>query len=139
MAEKTPFPILSLVIYQDSEFLLIRRRHAPGNVLTIPDGSIHYGETVKQAVKRELKEQFDMDVAEQRFLSLEEHIVREKRETLDHIFFLYYLVKVKHKGFMIDNPTILEAQWVHFDKIGGVNMPSSVESLLKLTKEKLEL
>jgi len=139
MAEKTPFPILSFVIYQDSEFMLIRRRHAPGNVLTLPDGNIHYGETVKQAVKREIKDQFDLDVAEQRFLSLEEHIVREKRDVLEHIFFLYYLAKVKNKAFTINNTTILEAQWVHFDKLAESNLPASIESLLKITKEKLEL
>jgi len=139
MTEKTPFPILSLVIYQDSEFLLIRRRHAPGNVLTLPDGNINYGETVKQAVKRELKDQFDLDVVEQRFLSLEEHIVREKREILEHIFFLYYLAKVKNKVFTLNNATILEAQWVHFVKLGDANLPVSVESLVKFTKEKLEL
>jgi len=139
MPEKIPFPILSMVIYHDSEFLLVRRRHAPGHILTLPDGSIHFGETVKQAVRREMKEQLDMDVAEQRFLSLEEHIVRERRETIDHVFILYYLVRIKDKDFRINNPTILEAQWVHFDKIGGANLPSAVENLLKITLEKLEL
>lgn len=139
MPPKVPFPILVLVVYQESEFLLVRRRHSPGNTLSLPDGNIHYGETVKQAVKREIKEQFDLDTADVRFLGFEEHISREKREVLDHIFFLYYFAEVKNKRFEIRNSTILEAQWVPFNKISGANLASAVEDLLKMTISKLEL
>jgi len=48
----------SAVIFRDSQFLVVRRANAPGRGLySVPGGRVEHGETLHQAVAREVREE----------------------------------------------------------------------------------
>ncbi len=65
--EATPFPVtfvtVDAVVIQSGHVLMIRRRHFPGKgLMALPGGFVDPGETLKQAVLRELKEETRINV-----------------------------------------------------------------------------
>ena len=49
---------VSAVIFRDGKFLLVRRANAPGRGLySVPGGRVEHGETLHQAVAREVREE----------------------------------------------------------------------------------
>src|ERR1700730_1789921 len=59
-----PYLAVSAAIFRDGKVLLVRRARAPAHGLyTLPGGGVELGETLEQAVIREVREETALDVA----------------------------------------------------------------------------
>ena len=59
-----PYLAVSAAIFRDGKVLIVRRARPPANGLyTLPGGGVELGETLEEAVIREVKEETALDVA----------------------------------------------------------------------------
>ncbi len=63
MKYKNPIPTVDALIEKNGKILLIRRKIEPfKGKLALPGGHIEYGETVENAIKREVKEETNLKI-----------------------------------------------------------------------------
>lgn len=63
-----PIPVVTCTIYKGSEFLVIRRRDAAkkfGGLWGFPGGKVELGETIAGAIRREIKEETNLELTDE--------------------------------------------------------------------------
>jgi mutator protein MutT len=80
------------VVIRDGRVLLIRRGKEPlrGRWL-VPGGTVELGETLAQAIVREVREETGLEVAPLEVLTVFDHIDREEGRVLHHFVIVDYL------------------------------------------------
>lgn len=120
------------------EVLLVRRGNEPGRGRwSIPGGRVRFGEDLREAVVREVREETGLEVVVERFLGWVERIGDEPDPY--HFVILDFLVDVYDPSL---DPTAAddaqEARWVHFDDLydeGVAGRPQMVPGLLDFLVE----
>jgi ADP-ribose pyrophosphatase YjhB (NUDIX family) len=81
-------------LIQDSKgkVLLIQQQKNKNGYWLLPGGGIEFGESAEEALKRELKEELDLDVTKSSFLLVNESIDPNKHR---HLIQLVFLVQVR--------------------------------------------
>ena len=73
-----PEVCVGAVVVDDDRLLMIRRGHGPGaGEWSVPGGRVEHGETLVEAVVREVREETGLDVAVDQFLGFVERITDE--------------------------------------------------------------
>lgn len=118
-----------------NKILLIRRADSMwGDAWSIPGGHVEYGETVKEALIRELQEELNLKVLDMRFLAYEEFIVPTKPDK--QFVSLNFIVFAKEG--ISPNKEIKEARWFDLRELSEIDhkIPKEgVEYLNKLLKK----
>jgi len=83
---------------------------------SLAGGHIELGETIEQAVKRELKEETNLDVFDIQFLMVQEAIFSEEFYKKKHFVFLDYICKTKSTNVVLDGIEGIEYVWVAIDE-----------------------
>jgi mutator protein MutT len=103
---------------QEDKILLIKRTDGMwGDAWSIPGGHIDFGESVQEALLRELKEELNLEVIKTKFLTYEEFIPPGKPNK--QFISLNFLVHAKET--ITPNHEIQEAKWFSFDKMDSLN------------------
>ena len=96
------------VVVEDGKLLLIRRGHGPGEGFwSVPGGRVEAGETVGEAVVRELREETGLEGLCGELLGWVERIVPEF-----HFVILDFLVEVLDPVEPVAGDDAAEARWV---------------------------
>lgn len=100
------------VVVVDGRVLLIRRAKAPllGR-WTIPGGTVELGETLEQALAREMEEETGLEVEPIEMLTVFDRIEREGGEVVFHYVIVDYLCR-HVSGEARAGSDALEARWV---------------------------
>jgi len=102
----------------NNKVLLIKRSDSMwGDAWSIPGGHIEYGETVKESLIRELKEELNLNILDIKFLAYEEFTVPTKPNKQ----FLSINFIVIAKESIIPNKEIREAKWFDLSKLSKIN------------------
>jgi ADP-ribose pyrophosphatase YjhB (NUDIX family) len=126
-----------VILEQDGKVLLLRYNRSGHDVYTLPGGNIDAGELMKDALKRELWEEIQVDIQVNELLIIAEGKIDPKRqECILHSVFGGKIVK----GSPTINPeetTALEICWLSAEELQTVNLyPNTAEAILKcLNKE----
>jgi nucleoside triphosphatase len=83
-----------LIFNQEGKIFLMTSYKWKGKYV-IPGGHIELGETIEQAVKREIKEETNLDVFDVRFIGLQEFIFGKEFYEKKHFIFLDYSCRTK--------------------------------------------
>lgn len=83
---------------------------------SIAGGHIELGETSEEALKRELKEETNLDVLDIQFLMVQEAIFSEEFWKKKHFVFLDFICKVKDTNVILDGKEGIEHVWVTIDE-----------------------
>ena len=127
----------SVILEQDGKVLLLRYNRNGHDVYTLPGGNIDAGELMKEALKRELWEEIQVDIQVDDLLILAEGKIGAKQEEcILHSVFAGKIVK----GSPTINPketTALEICWLSVEELQTVNLyPNTAEAIMKcLSKE----
>ncbi len=99
------------VVVEDGKILLVRRTHKPAkNCWSIPGGRVEQGETLKDAVKREMLEECGVDVEVGNVICVAE-VVREGK----HYVIVDFEVKLK-AGEVRAGDDAAEARWFSLEE-----------------------
>ena len=110
--------------HQDKVLLALRGKKAKNEAGTweIPGGAVEFGETIEHALKRELKEELDVEIEIIEMLQLCDHIIPEENQ---HWVAPTYLCKIT-KG----TPKVIEPE--KCDKIGWFTLDEAEQLPLSI-------
>ena len=118
------------IIFRCGDYVLYYRTRK--GIKDIPGGHIHFGETIFEALKRELREEIGF------VLETEPQLIDGwtylSRDGLSHRVYFVYLLDIPEKMQFksIEYPDGIEYIWLHRDEISGADiMPQQKELFLK--------
>ena len=119
--------VVAALIMKDGKILIAKRSTGNKNVIgkwEFPGGKVEENETEKQAIEREIKEEFDILIRAEKFIT--NVISKDKKSEID---LKLYLCKY------IDGEIKLSAhsdyRWVHKDEILGYDLAALDRELIK--------
>ncbi len=100
----------ALIVNKDGEILLAKS-HKWFDKYTLPGGHIEVGETMAEAVKREVKEEVGLDVEVVEFLLMQEAIFAKEFWKKKHFIFFDFFCKVGDQQVKLDNDELQDYIW----------------------------
>jgi len=119
-----PLVGVGAVIIENDEVLLVKRAKEPkANFWTIPGGLIELGETIHDALKREIREECQVEIELKEIIDVVDYIEKDDE---DNIKYHYVLVDFEAKivgGTLAPGSDVLETRWVSFSELKTLNLP----------------
>jgi len=106
-----PEPTVGALIVNQEGKILLTKSQKWFNKYTLPGGHIEVGETMKEAVIREVKEEVGLDVEVAEMLLMQEAIFAEEFWKKKHFIFFDFLCKSRDQGVKLDNRELQEHVW----------------------------
>jgi 8-oxo-dGTP diphosphatase len=125
--------IVAGILERRGRFLLCRRQagsHLAGT-WEFPGGKIRPGESLEEALKRELDEEVGIGFRESVLLHVEEHIYPDRKVSL------YFCLCLDPSGEPISREG-QEIRWLSLEEIASVETPPANRRVLGLLKEQFE-
>ena len=128
---KHPVPAVAAIIVRDDEILLVKRGSQPAiGKWSIPGGSVEIGETLEEAVKREVMEETGLEIEVGEIAGIHELIVRENGELQFHYVLIDYFAKAK-PGDPVAATDAADCRWVRLSDIGEYDLTATLIDALK--------
>ena len=138
MEQKYPEPTVgALILNPKGQILLVKSYKWPGKY-TIPGGHIEVGETVEEALKREVKEEVGLDVEFDKVLFVQEPIYSKEFIKKKHFIFLECVCRAKSEHIKLDEDEIQEFIWVEPKGALGLDVDSFTRKFVEKYIETLE-
>ena len=127
------------VILKDNMILLVKRRNPPGKSLwAIPGGLVRLGETLIEAVRREVEEECGIQVEPISLMKVFDVIERdEEGKVRFHYIIVDYLCKVDGKMAIRPGDDVEEVKWMLLDEALNLNLTRGTRSLIEDLRKRL--
>ena len=134
MGEVRPRIRVAGILIEDNKILLIQHHKNNKKYWLIPGGGNDWGETTKQALIREYKEETNMDIEVDEFLFFSETISPDKKR---HVLNLFYKIHRNNKNDSIiklgEEAILTDLKFVTKEELETMTIyPNIKENLLKL-------
>jgi ADP-ribose pyrophosphatase YjhB (NUDIX family) len=134
-----PFIAASAAIIRDGKVLIVRRARNPASgVYTLPGGVVETGETLVDAVAREVREETGLDVAPVALAGYREVILRDGDSRVSRHFVILSFAARWIAGEVSLNEELDDARWLHPTEIAGLKTTEGLEELVAAAFARLE-
>ena len=136
---KRPVVGVGAVILEGDKILLEKRKNMPSKgKWSVPGGLVELGESVENAVIREVKEETGLDVYEPRLVDVVTYVsMGERGAVMYHYVIIDYLVSVK-AGKAKAASDADELKWVPFNEVEEYDLTESFRQFFRRNRQKLE-
>jgi 8-oxo-dGTP diphosphatase len=126
-----PFLAVSATIYRDGRVLLVRRARAPGrDLFSLPGGVVEAGETLAEAVAREVLEETGLTIEPVELAGHREVIIRDADGRAERHFVILSFACRWVAGEAGPSDEVAEARWVAPDEIAGLKTTSGLAEII---------
>jgi len=126
-----PFLAVSAAIYREGRVLLVRRARDPGrDLFSLPGGVVEAGETLAEAVAREVMEETGLTVEPVRLAGHREMIVRDAEGRIERHFVILPFACRWLAGEAAPSDEVAEARWVKPDEIADLKTTSGLADIV---------
>jgi nucleoside triphosphatase len=108
-----PEPTVGALIVNNEGKILLARSHKWFDKYTLPGGHIELGESMVDAVRREVKEEVGLDVEVAEMLLVQEAIFAPEFYKKKHFIFIDFYCKSKDQQVKLDQDEIQDYIWVY--------------------------
>ena len=133
-----PFLAVSAAIARDGKVLLVRRARPPANGLySLPGGVVEAGETLHEALVREVREETGMAVEPLGLAGFREAIVRDPQNRVERHFVILPFAACWISGEPCLNEELSEALWVEPAEVAGLPTTPGLAAIVAAASEQL--
>jgi 8-oxo-dGTP diphosphatase len=108
-----PYLAVSAAIVRDGKILVVRRARPPAHGLySLPGGVVELGETLKEAVIREVREETGMTIEPVALAGFREAVARDVQDRVERHFVILCFAARWQAGEPVLNEELDEARWL---------------------------
>ena len=132
-----PFLAVSAAVVRDGKVLVVRRARQPAlNLYTLPGGVVETGETLTQALRREVREETSLEIEPVALAGNREVIVRDTQGRVERHFIILCFAAHWRSGEPVLNEELDDARWLAPADLAGLN---TTEGLAEIVAAAVEL
>ena len=126
-----PIAGVGVVVFRNEEVLLIKRNKAPyKGQWSIPGGKQRLGETVTQAVRRELMEETGVEVNELTLIDVIDIMVPDEEGEI-----LYHYIVADYRAHWLSGECspgddALDVEWFNLNKLGSISLLDKTRKII---------
>ena len=133
-----PILAVSAAILRDDKLLVVRRaRHPAINLYTLPGGGVEVGETLAQAVAREVREETALEIEPVALAGHREVIVRDAQGRVERHFVILCFAARWVSGEPVLNEELDDARWLAPSELAGLRTTEGLAEIVAAAVERL--
>jgi nucleoside triphosphatase len=133
-----PEPTVGALIFNKEGKMLLVKSYKWFDKFTIPGGHVELGETLKEALMREVKEEVGLNVEVGEIINIDEAIFSPEFAKRKHFIFVDFICKYKNDKIVLDENEIQSYVWIDPKEALKLDLESfirkSLEKYLKISK-----
>ena len=134
-----PYVAVSAAIFRDGRVLIVRRAQPPAHGLyTLPGGAVEIGETLEQAVVREVREETALDVQPIALAGYRQAIARDAKGAVERHFVILPFAARWISGEISLNEELAEAHWLSPEELSGLTTTEGLAQIVAAAAERLK-
>ncbi len=130
MKQKYPIPTVAALIFNSEGKVFLIKTHKWYGKYCVPGGKIEVGEKLKEALKREIKEETNLDIFNIQFVLMQEFVFDKQFYKKRHFIFLDYTARTNSKNIKL-NDEAQEYIWVKPEKALKLDLGDCTRKLIK--------
>lgn len=127
-----PIVCVGSTIFRNKKILLVKRANKPhAEHWTLPGGKVEVGESVQQALHREIKEECGIEINIKKLVDVIDYI---EKDGVDRIKFHYTIIDFEStyvSGEIMAASDVKEAGWFALEQIPGLEIPEITKSFFQ--------
>jgi ADP-ribose pyrophosphatase YjhB (NUDIX family) len=128
---KQPLLGVGAVLKCDDRILLIKRKTEPyKNYWTLPGGLIRLGEPIKEAVKREIYEECNLQINPTRLVDVIDYIERDSAGSVKYHYIIVDYEAEVVQGSLSPSSDVSEARWFTSEEVVSLPLPQITKEFL---------
>jgi 8-oxo-dGTP diphosphatase len=134
-----PFLAVSAAILREGKILVVRRARPPAHGLyTLPGGVVEAGETLAQAVAREVREETSLAIEPLALAGFRETIVRDEADRVERHFVILCFAARWQAGEPVLNEELSEARWLDPAELAGLPTTPGLADIINAALDRCE-
>jgi 8-oxo-dGTP diphosphatase len=126
-----PYLAVSAAIFRDRRVLIVRRARPPAHGLyTLPGGGVELGETLEEAVIREVREETALEVAPVALAGYRQAIARDAKGGVERHFVILPFAARWVAGEISLNEELAEAHWLLPSELAGLTTTEGLSQIV---------
>ncbi len=136
---EAPIAAVAGLLIADTDILLARRRNPPhAGKWSFPGGVQELGETVQEALRREVREETGLEVADLRLLDVGDILIHDEESRIQYHYVITYFLAHPGRGTPTPGDDIAAVRWFSGSDVAELGVSqrflSLVESAIELSK-----
>ena len=133
-----PYLAVSAAIFRDGRVLIVRRGRPPAHGLyTLPGGGVELGETLEQAVIREVREETGLAIAPLALVGFREAIACDAAGRVERHFVILPFAARWIAGEIALSEELAEADWRKPDELAGLKTTEGLAEIVAAAAERM--
>ena len=133
-----PYLAVSAAIFRDGRVLIVRRAQPPANGLyTLPGGGVELGETLEQAVIREVREETGLVIEPVALAGYRQMIARDADGRVERHFVILPFAARWSAGEVSLNEELAEAHWLKPAELSGLTTTDGLAQIVVAAAERI--
>ena len=126
-----PYLAVSAAIFRDGRVLVVRRAQPPARgVFTLPGGGVELGETLEQAVIREVREETALEIEPLKLAGYRQMIARDADGKVERHFVILPFAARWIAGEVALNDELAEAKWLLPSELAGLKTTEGLADIV---------
>lgn len=126
-----PFLAVSAAIFRDGKVLVVRRARKPAlNLYTMPGGVVEAGETLTEAVAREVREETSLQIEVLALAGHREAVMRDAQGRVERHFVIMCFAARWVAGEPVLNEELDDARWLDPSEIAGLRTTDGLADIV---------
>jgi 8-oxo-dGTP diphosphatase len=135
-----PYLAVSAAIFRDGRVLIVRRARPPAHGLyTLPGGGVELGETLEQAITREVREETGLAITPLALVGFREALARDAAGRVERHFVILPFAARWIAGEVALSEELAEAHWRKPDELAGLKTTEGLAEIVAAAAERVAL